>query len=53
MVRSPNLRLCSASCITWRISLIPLVTALKVMNRDWVVLAIIFARVVFPTPGGP
>ena len=53
MVRSPNCRLRSACCITERISLIPLVTAEKSMNSDFVVWAMIRAKVVFPTPGGP
>ena len=39
--------------ITSLISLIPLVTALKLINSAWVRLAMMLARVVFPTPGGP
>ena len=39
--------------MTARISLIPLVTAEKSMNFERVTFAITFARVVFPTPGGP
>ena len=35
------------------ISLMPLVTALKLMNSAWVRWAMIMARVVLPTPGGP
>ena len=31
----------------------PLVTALKLIKAAWVLLAIILARVVLPTPGGP
>ena len=46
-------RLCSACCITSRISLMPLVTAEKSMNAALVRLAIIRASVVLPTPGGP
>ena len=53
MVLSPYRRLFSACCITVRISLMPLVTAEKSINSDRVLLAIIRARVVFPTPGGP
>ncbi len=53
MVRVPNRRLFSASCMTALISLIPLVTAEKSMKLDLVRWAMILARVVFPTPGGP
>ena len=49
----PALRLISAASITERISLIPLVTALKLINSALVRPAMILARVVFPTPGGP
>ena len=52
-VRIPTLLLISARFITSLISLIPLVTALKLMNSDFVFPAMILARVVFPTPGGP
>ena len=52
-VRSPTLRLNSARFMTSFISLIPLVTALKLINSDFVFPAIMLARVVFPTPGGP
>ena len=53
IVFSPNLVYLSACCITVRISLMPLVTAEKVMKFAFVLLAIICASVVFPTPGGP
>ena len=53
MVFSPYLRLASACSITARISLIPLVTAEKSIKAAFVRLAMILARVVFPTPGGP
>ena len=53
MVRSPSARLRSAFSITWRISLIPLVTAENSMKLDLVVRAMTWARVVLPTPGGP
>lgn len=53
MVFSPKRRFSSASCITPRISLMPLVTAEKLMNLARVWLAMTWARVVFPTPGGP
>ena len=43
----------SACCITVFMSLMPLVTALKVMNCASVLAAIICASVVLPTPGGP
>ena len=49
----PMRRLLSAWAITSRISLMPLVTALKFTNSAWVLFAIIPASVVFPTPGGP
>ena len=53
MVRSPRRWFCSAWAITPLISLMPLVTALKLMKLDFVLPAMIRARVVFPTPGGP
>ena len=53
MVLSPNRRFSSARCMTSRISLMPLVTALKSMKLAWVRPAMMRARVVFPTPGGP
>ena len=53
MVRSPISRFCSASPITALISLMPLVTALKLMKLDFVFPAMIRANVVLPTPGGP
>ena len=53
MVFSPSNRVRSASFITSLISLMPLVTALKLMKLDWVRPAIMRARVVLPTPGGP
>ena len=53
MVFSPKRRLSSACCITPRISLMPLVTAEKSMNAARVRRAMIWARVVLPTPGGP
>ena len=53
IVLIPSLRLLSASSITFFISLIPAVTAEKVINTDSVLAAIILAKVVFPTPGGP
>ena len=52
-MRSPYIRRRSASCITVRISLIPLVTAENVMNSAFVRAAMICASVVLPTPGGP
>ena len=36
-----------------RISLMPLVTAEKSINEDFVVCAMMRAKVVLPTPGGP
>ncbi len=39
--------------MTFFISFIPLVTALKLINSAFVVFAIIRANVVFPVPGGP
>ena len=53
MVRSPIIRLRSAAAITSLISLMPLVTALKSTNSAWVRRAMMRARVVLPTPGGP
>ena len=53
MVFYPYLRLAYACSITARISLIPLVTAEKSIKAAFVRLAMILARVVFPTPGGP
>ena len=53
MVRSPYTNCLSARCITSRISLMPLVTAEKLMKEALVWLAITWARVVLPTPGGP
>ena len=53
MVFSPNRRFFSACSITCLISLIPLVTAEKSINVDFVLPAIMRASVVFPTPGGP
>ena len=52
-VRCPILLASSAWFMTSRISLIPLVTALKLINWAFVLPAIMLARVVFPTPGGP
>ena len=52
-VRSPMRWFCSASLITLRISLMPLVTALKLMKFAFVRAAMICASVVLPTPGGP
>ena len=52
-VFSPKARFPSASCITLFISFMPLVTAEKLINFAFVCLAITFAIVVFPTPGGP
>lgn len=49
----PILRLFSAWTMTSLISFMPLVTALKLMNWALVRFAIIPARVVLPTPGGP
>ena len=53
MVVTPNFLLFSASSITFLISLIPDVTAEKLINSDFVTWAMIRANVVFPTPGGP
>ena len=53
MVRNPASRLFSLSRITSRISFMPLVTAEKLMNSAFVILAMIRASVVFPVPGGP
>ena len=53
IVLTPNCLFFSASSMTFLISLIPEVTAEKVINSDFVSLAIILASVVFPTPGGP
>ena len=53
MVRSPYSRFCSASCMSLRISLMLLVTAEKVTKWALVCWAMISARVVLPTPGGP
>ena len=53
MVCSPKRRFASAVCITSLISLIPLVTALKSMKFAFVLLAMMRASVVLPTPGGP
>ena len=52
-VRIPILRFCSAWFMTSFTSLIPLVTALNSTNSARVFFAMILARVVFPTPGGP
>ena len=52
-VRLPICLLFSASFITAFISLIPLVTALKLTKSAFVLSAIIPASVVLPTPGGP
>ena len=52
-VRIPMRRLCSAWFMTSLISLIPLVTALKLIKSAWVRPAMMLARVVLPTPGGP
>ena len=52
-VRSPRMALWSASFITSRISLMPLVTALKLMKFAFVRPAMMRASVVLPTPGGP
>ena len=49
----PKCLLSSASCITALTSLMPDVTAEKVMNLALDCLAMMFAKVVFPTPGGP
>ena len=53
MVRSPILVSSSARFMTSLISLMPLVTAEKLMKLALVVLAMTLARVVLPTPGGP
>ena len=53
MVRSPSSRFCSAWAITALISLMPLVTALKLIKLDRVLPAMMRAKVVLPTPGGP
>ncbi len=53
MVFSPYRRFSSAFCMTVRISLIPLVTAEKLIKAALVRFAITRASVVFPTPGGP
>src|SRR5579885_1756487 len=53
MVRVPYCLGRSASAITCLISLIPASTAENSMNSALVMLAMIFARVVFPVPGGP
>ena len=53
MVRAPDNRRRSASPMTSLISLMPLDTALKLMNSERVWLAMTRARVVLPTPGGP
>ena len=53
IVRSPDLRFCSACAITSLISRIPLVTALNSTKEARVRPAMIRASVVFPTPGGP
>ena len=53
IVLTPYWRFFSACSITVLISLIPLVTAEKSIKDDLVLLAMILARVVFPTPGGP
>ncbi len=53
IVFSPTSRSFSAWCITFLILLILLSTALKLKNLAFVCLAIISAKVVLPTPGGP
>ena len=53
LVRSPYAVFFSASCMTVRISLMPLVTAEKSMKRAFVSRAMMRASVVLPTPGGP
>ena len=53
MVLMPSLILFSASSMTFFISLMPEVTAEKLINSDWVSWAMILAKVVLPTPGGP
>ena len=52
-VRIPSRLPDSALAIISLISLMPLVTAEKFTNSAFVRFAITFARVVFPTPGGP
>ena len=49
----PNLILFSAFSMTFFISLMPEVTAEKLINSDLVSWAMILAKVVLPTPGGP
>ena len=53
IVRLPNRRAFSAAAMMSLISLIPDKTALNGINVDLVIFAIICARVVLPTPGGP
>src|SRR5216684_1340099 len=53
MVRVPYCRAFSASSMTCLISLIPESTAENSMNSALVMWAMIWARVVLPTPGGP
>src|SRR5665213_744409 len=53
IVREPKPAAFSASTITCLISLIPDITAENSINVDCVCCAMIFASVVFPTPGGP
>ena len=53
IVRLPNRRAFSAAAMMSLISLIPVRTALNGTNVDFVIFAMICARVVLPTPGGP
>ncbi len=48
-----NFKFSVASSIAFLISATPEVTAFICLNSDFVVFAIIFAKVVFPVPGGP
>ena len=53
MVFCPIFLFCSASDITALISFMPEVTAENSIKFEFVLLAIILANVVLPTPGGP
>ena len=53
MVRECISEAWAAAAMTCLISLMPLMTAENSMKLAWVVSAMILARVVLPTPGGP
>ncbi len=53
MVRECIWEACAAAAITCLISLMPLITAENSIKVAWVASAMILARVVLPTPGGP